>query len=87
MKLAFYTKPLCPLCEHLEDLVGETIDQLVALGAADYVKRDINDDSTWYEMYWDRIPVLTCDDKVILEGRPGEEEVEKVMHTLRTAAC
>jgi len=93
MKLTFYTKPLCPLCERLEDLIDEPIDQLIAAGKATYSKRDINDDANWYDQYWDRIPVLICESdgdgdreieaRSILEGNPAEAEVIRVMQNLK----
>ena len=39
------------------------------------VKRDIDDDPQWRGLYRLRIPVVEYDGRVILEGRPSEEEV------------
>jgi hypothetical protein len=83
MQLTFYTKPLCPLCERLEDTIEEPIDQLIAAGEATYTKCDINDNPTWYDQFWDRIPVLTCDDLPILEGNPSEDEITRAMRNLK----
>lgn len=50
--------------------------------AATLTKRDINQDSKWYEAYWSRIPVLVEGDRVLLEGRPSQRDVDDVFAKL-----
>lgn len=74
MQLVLYGKPDCLLCDRLEAMLGPHLHTLGP--AATLIKRDINDDSSWYESYWDRIPVLMHGDRVLLEGRPTQKDVD-----------
>ena len=77
-----YGKATCPLCDRLEDAVRPTIEALAQRGEVRFEKRNINDDDSWYDRYWDRIPVLTCDGDVLLEGKPDPSEVTHAVSTL-----
>jgi hypothetical protein len=71
MNLILYTKDDCPLCDRLIELVEPFI------GDAVIEKRDITTDEDWNELYRYRIPVLTRDGRIILEGRPDQADVER----------
>lgn len=80
MQLVLYGKPDCLLCDRLQGLLEP---HLYTLGpAATLEKRDINNNTEWYEAYWSRIPVLTYNDEVILEGRPSSTEVDVAFERL-----
>lgn len=80
MQLVLYGKSDCLLCDRLQGLLEP---HLYTLGpAATLEKRDINDNTEWYETYWSRIPVLTYNDEVILEGRPSSTEVDLAFERL-----
>ena len=61
---------------HLDALRSDGID-------IQLTKRDIHENKDWRQLYKLRIPVLTLDDKVIIEGNPGEDEVRQAIETLR----
>lgn len=46
------------------------------------IKRDITSNRDWRTLYGAHIPVLTCGDRVILEGRPDLNEVVQAMSQL-----
>jgi glutaredoxin len=48
--LIIYTRPNCPLCDRLKDLLAR---ETVA-----FVERDITTDAEWYRRYRERIPVI-----------------------------
>ena len=82
MQLILYTRDGCHLCERLEQLLAPHLERLRQRGEVALIKRDIDDGHDWYEQYHARIPVLTCDDRVILEGRPEPLAVAMAMGTL-----
>jgi hypothetical protein len=44
------------------------------------IKRDINENPLWQRLYGDRIPVLATEGgRVILEGRPDAEQVQRAL--------
>ncbi len=81
MSLHFYTRPNCPLCDRLERMVAAPL----ADAGIVYVKRQVDDDDAWRRRYGDRIPVLTADDDVVLEGRPTPEAVARALTRLTGA--
>lgn len=77
-----YGKKACPLCDRIEDAVRPTMQRLVERGEVRFEKRNINDDDAWYDQYWDRIPVLTCDGDVLLAGNPDASQIKHAISTL-----
>lgn len=82
IRLHFYTRADCPLCDRLEALLRPLLQLLEELTEVEITKRDIFDDAAWREAYQYRIPVLTCDDKVLLEGRPELSDVAMAFEPL-----
>ena len=83
VKLFFYTRNGCHLCDRLESLLAPHLKAAARSGAVELIMRNIEDDDAWYEKYWDRIPVVELDGKVILEGKPDENEVARAIKALR----
>lgn len=84
MRLYFYTRPNCPLCDRLEQLIEPHLAALQQRRgeAADLIVRNILDQSAWRETYHQRIPVLMLDERVLLEGGPSEAEVARALTNL-----
>ena len=82
MQIVLYGGKNCSLCDRLEQLIRPHLKKLGERTDLTYIKRDIADDPQWRQAYRDRIPVLTCDDRVLLEGRPSPEQVEGAMRRI-----
>lgn len=82
IKLVLYGHADCSLCDRLEAMI-ESYLQAPRQNVAIYLaKRDITSNPEWYHRYRTRIPVLTCDDRVILEGRPDRDQVAQALSQL-----
>lgn len=77
MTLFLYTKPNCPLCDRLDELIEPHVE-----GRFKVEHRNILLEKSWYDAYWDRIPVLTLEDRVLLEGRPEQKTVAAAFNDL-----
>lgn len=78
MQLILYGKKDCDLCDRLEGLLQPHIaGRDIAV-----IKRDIATNQELLKQYRYRIPVLTYEDRVILEGRPEPEEVARILAEL-----
>lgn len=75
VRLTFYTKAHCPLCERLALLVDPHLRGLAREHGVRWTECDITTDEAWLARYGERVPVLVCDGRVILEGRPDSDEV------------
>ncbi len=79
MQLVLYTRKGCCLCDRLEEMLrphlGPLMDRIE--------RRDLDREPEYRPLYDDRIPVLTCDGEVVLEGRPTEDEVSRAIATMR----
>ena len=83
MQLILYSGKDCHLCDRLQELIQPHMDSLREQGATVYFsKRDIKDNPHWLELYRIRIPVLTVDGHILVEGRPTEDEVERAFAEL-----
>lgn len=71
--------PGCCLCDELLDHLQPHLKKLRKSHDVELIKRNIAEDETWLETYRIRIPVLTCEGKVLLEGRPTEVEIAAAM--------
>jgi len=78
VSLRFYTRANCPLCDRMERMVAP----LLAARGLSYEKKMVDGDPAWQRRYGQRIPVLAEGDNVVLEGRPGAEEVAELIHRL-----
>jgi hypothetical protein len=85
VELIFYSHAGCCLCDRLEELIAPHLDSLRKRGEVDLIKRDIADDPVWHDRYHERIPVLTLGERVILEGRPEEEEVQQAFAAIQVS--
>ena len=74
-RLTLYTRAGCHLCEQIEDLV--------ATHAASCRLVDVDADTAVRENFGLRVPVLTCGEAVLLEGRIEERELLAVLKSLR----
>jgi hypothetical protein len=81
MELILYSHDDCPLCDRLEAMIEPHLQRL----GATLIKRNIKTNRDWLRAYRYRIPVLTLDDRVLLEGRPEPTEVDRVMTSLPSA--
>lgn len=79
MQLILYSCDDCPLCDRLEAVIAPHLAALRQHTTITLTKRDINDDPLWHLLYHARIPVLTLDDRVLLEGRPDDAEATTAM--------
>jgi glutaredoxin len=73
IRITFYTKPNCPLCEDAEELLEEM------RGHFDFsvFKIDITKEMETYEIFKHRIPVLRLGDLWELSGRISEKELKQ----------
>jgi len=76
LRLALYTKRDCPLCEKARFALERVRAQLREVPFTVEV-RDIESDSTWFERYRYRIPVVELDGDVIAEGRVDERTLKR----------
>jgi hypothetical protein len=79
MRLVLYTRNGCELCERLHELMEPWLRDALSTGRATLELRDIDRDENLRMVYGDRIPVLTADAAVVLEGNPEEDEIAHVM--------
>ena len=84
--LILYHHAGCGLCDRLEALVRPRLAglQTAFCGEITFSRSDIADEPYRREQFATRIPVLTCNGKVILEGRPAPEEVDQALKQLLT---
>ncbi len=85
MKLHLYSRPQCHLCDRLEELLQPWLDALAqrkGMGTVHLIKFNIDDNASWREQYGTRIPVLTLNEQILLEGRPDPAEIARIMQTL-----
>jgi thiol-disulfide isomerase/thioredoxin len=80
--LELFGTPGCCLCDELLDHLQPHLKKLGKSHDVELIKRNIADDEAWLETYRYRIPVLTCEGKVLLEGRPTEAEIATAMKGL-----
>jgi len=79
VELILYTHAHCSLCERLESLIAPHLDAIRPNTPVTVTKRDIADHPAWRDQYRTRIPVLTHEDRVILEGRSTPEEIAQAL--------
>ncbi|MFC4737043.1 glutaredoxin family protein [Bacillus daqingensis] len=78
MKLYFYTKENCPLCDEAE----EKLEMAAEETDISWEKRDIYQRDEWLEVYQLRIPVIeTIDGRVLQEGMVSYGELLAAMKT------
>lgn len=82
MQLILYSKKDCHLCDRLEELLRPHLERLAGQTPLSYAKRDIEADAQLRSRYRYRIPVLTCDGREILEGKPTPEQVDRAINHL-----
>ena len=82
MQLILYHRQGCHLCEDLESLIAARMRGGRSCHAVRVVKRDIDSDENWRNLYGDRIPVVEHDGRVILEGRPSVDEVDRALRAI-----
>ncbi len=82
LRLTFYTRPDCPLCERLAVLVEPHLHALGRQRAVHWIERDITTQSDWQARYGRRIPVLEAAGQVLLEGRPRPDHIAAAFTSL-----
>ena len=82
MELILYSGAGCSLCDQLEERIQPYVDRLRHRFPMTFVKRDISDDPVWLDEFRDRIPVLVCDGRIVLEGNPSSDQVDVAMSQL-----
>ncbi len=75
MVFLLYTRRGCHLCEAAEDMLA------AHLPAADVELVDVDADSDSQRLYGLRVPVLTADGTVVMEGRFDEVELVRLMNS------
>lgn len=81
MNFILYHRPGCHLCHDMEAKLQPHIERLKLQlrQPVELLKRDIEAEEAWYKAYWDRIPVLTYNNRVILEGTPTHEQIGRAI--------
>ena len=72
-----YGKDDCPLCDRLETLIRPHCRLLARLAILTYTKQKIDQDPATWRLYRHRIPVLTANDRILVEGRPSPQQVAR----------
>ncbi len=73
-------KPMCHLCDDARIVVAEVCDEL----GVPWSERSILDDAALYDEYWERIPVVLVDDRVVAFWRVVPEELRRELTDNRT---
>ncbi len=82
VKIRFYTKKGCPLCDKTErDLLYIIRDSGVEIH-----KTDIESDSEALDRYHDMIPVIEFPDGKILWGRITGKEIERTLSSYKSSS-
>lgn len=66
-RIKLYTRQGCGLCEEAEEMLAEILPDVELV--------DVDASAEWAALYGLRVPVLTIDDRVVLEGRFTEAAV------------
>lgn len=66
-RMRLYTRQGCHLCEEAEEMLAEILPDVELV--------DVDASAEWVALYGLRVPVLTVDDRVVLEGRFTEAAV------------
>lgn len=66
-RMRLYTRQGCGLCEEAEEMLAEILPDVELV--------DVDASAEWVEHYGLRVPVLTIDERVVLEGRFTEAAV------------
>jgi len=82
MILTLYHRAGCHLCEELEALIAAQMRAGRTCHSVRVLKRDIDTDENWRNLYGDRIPVVEHDGRVILEGRPTARQVDQALRAI-----
>ena len=75
MILTLYSKPGCHLCDDVRDLLNKLGAELTLT----VQEVDIEKDSTAFERYRHRIPVLVVNGREIAEGRISERDLRAAL--------
>lgn len=76
MRVTFYTKAGCHLCEEARDM----LEDIAALTQFELTEIDIRGDTNIFEQYRYRIPVIIIDEDTIVEGRIEFRDLAKAFH-------
>ena len=78
IEVTFYTKPDCPLCDRAYDLL-----EIVAIRKKIRIRAvNILTDPEIYELYRDRIPVLSFPDGTIIDAPIRRDELTRILNNL-----
>lgn len=80
IKVVFYTKAGCHLCDDARDL----LEDIAADMPFDLTEIDIRSDMGIFEQYRYRIPVIIINDQAIVEGRIAHTDLRKAFASQRT---
>jgi glutaredoxin len=75
MILTLYSKPGCHLCDDLREFLNELAPEL----ALTVREVDIEKDSTVFDRYRHRIPVLVMNGREIVEGKVSERDLRAAL--------
>lgn len=76
--LVLYGHDECGLCDRLERMIGRHL----LSGNLKLVKKNIRDTPDLARRYGNRIPVLTCNGRVLAEGNPSPQQVLDALKTI-----
>lgn len=74
-RVQLIAKPDCHLCQDARQVVREVCAELEFT----WVERSILDDPALYDEYWERIPVVLVDDKIVEFWRIDPERLRGVL--------
>ncbi len=80
LKVVFYTKAGCHLCDDARVLLEDIAADL----PFDLTEIDIRSDMSIFERYRYRIPVIIINDQAIVEGRISRTDLRKAFASQRT---
>ena len=76
--LVLYGHDECSLCDRLERLIEPHLQS----GNLKLVKKNIKDDPELTRRYGTRIPVLTYNGRVLVEGNPPPQQIIEALQTI-----
>ncbi len=80
LKVVFYTKAGCHLCDDARDLLEDVAADI----PYDLTEIDIRSDLSIFELYRYRIPVIIINDQTTVEGRINQTDLLKAFASQRT---
>ena len=81
LQVTFYTKAGCHLCEDARDM----LDEIATQTSYELTEIDIRNDAEIFERYRYRIPVITINETLVVEGRIEYSDLVRAFDNAQTA--